>query len=189
MRWKVTAIATALAMALGIAPAGAAGELNLFNWGNYTNPELVKKFEKEHGIKITVTGYDDNDSALAKIKGRGHGFDMVVPSSSYVPIWIKEGLLLEARPDQMPNFKNMKERWKNVDWDPGRRYTVPWQWGSVGVMVDTAVYKGDINTSSIVFDPPAELVGKINVAPKWATWWARRCAMSAVSHVPATKRC
>ena len=166
--WKNLTVSTALATAIAIAggPAQAAGELHLYNWGNYTNPELVEKFEAETGIKITVTGYDSNDTALAKIKAGGHGFDMVVPSSSYVPIWIEEGLLLESRPDQMSNFKNMKKRWQDVDWDPGRRYTVPWQWGSVGMMVDTAVYDGDINTSAIVFDPPEELVGKINVAPE-----------------------
>ena len=90
----------------------------------------------------------------------------MVPSASYVPIWVKEGLLLEARPDQMENFHNVEEQWVNVDWDPGRHYTVPWQWGSVGMVVDTSVYSGDINTSAIFLDPPAELVGKINVAPE-----------------------
>ena len=166
MRNKVLAAAVGLAVAIGGSTANAEGELNFFNWGNYTNPKLLEKFEKEHQITVNLTGYDDNDSALAKIKAGGHGFDMVVPSSSYVPIWIQEGLLLESRPDQMPNFKNVKEIWADVDWDPGRHYTVPWQWGSVGVMVDTAVYKGDINTSAIIFDPPEELVGKINVAPE-----------------------
>ncbi len=166
MKLKVLIAALGVSMMFSNGPASAEGELNLFNWGNYTNPELIEKFEKETGIKVTVTGYDDNDSALAKIKAGGHGFDMVVPSSNYVPIWIEEGLLLEARPDQMPNFENLEDQWKDVDWDPGRHYTVPWQWGSVGVMVDTAVYDGDINTSSIIFDPPEELVGKINVAPE-----------------------
>jgi len=184
MKWNLSLAAIGMSMALANGPASAAGELNLFNWGNYTNPELIEKFEKETGIKITVTGYDDNDSALAKVKAGGHGFDMVVPSSGYVPIWIKEGLLLEARPDQMPNFKNMKERWQDVDWDPGRHYTVPWQWGSVGVMVDTAVYSGDINTSSIIFDPPEELKGKINVAPEMGD--VMGTALRYVGSVPCT---
>lgn len=163
---SLTMATVGLAFAFTATSASAEGELNFFNWGNYTNPKLLEKFEAETGIKVNLTGYDDNDSALAKIKAGGHGFDMVVPSSSYVPIWINEGLLLESRPDQMPNFKNVKEIWRDVDWDPGRHYTVPWQWGSVGVMVDTAVYSGDINTSALIFDPPEELVGKINVAPE-----------------------
>jgi spermidine/putrescine transport system substrate-binding protein len=115
---------------------------------------------------VTITDYDSNDTALAKVKAGGHGYDIVVPSASYVPIWINEGLLIEARPDQMENFKNMSPTWVDVDWDPGRHYTVPWQWGTVGVVVDTSVYSGDLNTSAVIFDPPEELVGKINVAPE-----------------------
>lgn len=163
---------TIMGFALGIAslalagPAAAEGELNIFNWGNYTNPDLIKKFEDTYKVKVTVTDYDANDAALAKVRAGGHGFDIVVPSANYMPIWIKEGLLLESRPDEMENFKNVDERWVNVPWDPGRHYSVPWQWGSTGIIVDTSVYKGDINTSGIAFDPPAELVGKINVAPE-----------------------
>ena len=156
---------TALSLVLAT-PAFAEGQLNIYNWGNYTSPELIKKFEKEHDVKVTVTDYDSNDTALAKVKAGGHGYDIVVPSANYVPIWIKEGLLLESRPDQMANFKNVSAQWRNPDWDPNRRYTVPWLWGSVGLIVDTSVYKGDINTSAVFLDPPKELEGKINVAPE-----------------------
>ena len=61
-----------------------------------------------------------------------------MPSANYVPIWVKEGLLLETRPDQMENFKNIDRRWVDVPWDPGRHYTVPWQWGTTGIGVNTA---------------------------------------------------
>jgi spermidine/putrescine transport system substrate-binding protein len=66
----------------------------------------------------------------------------------------------------MSNFKNVDDRWRNPDWDPGRQYSAPWQWGSVGIIIDTSVYSGDYNTSSIFLDPPEELIGKINVAPE-----------------------
>ena len=144
----------------------AAGNLNIYNWGNYTNPELVKKFEEKYDVKMTITDYDSNSTALAKVKAGGHGFDMVVPSATYVPIFIKEDLALEVRPDQMENFKNVAPEWRNPSWDPGRRYSVPWQWGTVGIAVDTEVYNGDINTAAIVLDPPKELAGKINIAPE-----------------------
>ncbi|PSJ64812.1 extracellular solute-binding protein [Kumtagia ephedrae] len=166
MRWKTTAAAAAIAVLALAGSAAAEGELNIFNWGDYTNPELIKKFETQHNVKVTVTDYDSNDTALAKVRAGGHGFDIVVPSANYVPIWVKEGLLLEARPDQMENFKNVDQRWVDVPWDPGRRYTVPWQWGVSGIGVNTKVYGGDINTSAIWLDPPAELVGKINVEPE-----------------------
>src|SRR5690606_30903076 len=62
----------------------------------------------------------------------------------------------------------MDERWLDVPFDPGHKYTVPWQWGTTGVSVNTAVYKGDINTSAIFLDPPPELEGKVNVVPEMA---------------------
>ena len=157
---------TAVAFLAVTGAASAEGELNIFNWGNYTSPELIEKFEKEYDVKVTITDYDSNDTALAKIKAGGHGFDIVVPSASYVPIWIGEGLLLESRPDEMENFQHMDPRWVDVDWDPGRHYTVPWQWGTTGVTVNTSVYGGDVNTSAIFLDPPDELVGKVNVVPE-----------------------
>ncbi|SLN62369.1 extracellular solute-binding protein [Oceanibacterium hippocampi] len=166
MMWKLSAGLAGAALLASAGMAQAAGELNLYNWGNYTNPELIKKFEEAHDIKITVTDYDSNSTALAKVKAGGHGFDMVVPSANFVKIFIDEGLAMESRPDQMPNFKNVAEQWRNPPWDPGRHYSVPWQWGTVGMVVDTSVYDGDINTSAIVFDPPESLVGKINVAPE-----------------------
>ncbi len=166
MKWMTTT-ATALIATLAFAgAASAAGELNIYNWGDYTSPELIKKFEQQFDVKVTVTDYDSNDTALAKIRTGGHGFDVVVPSSNYLQIFIKEGLLAEARPDQMENFKNVDERWVNVDWDPGRHYSVPWQIGFSGIGINTKVYGGDINTSAIWLDPPQELVGKINVEPE-----------------------
>ena len=156
----------AMAMVAVTSTGYAAGELNLFNWGNYTNPDLVSKFEKQYDVKVTVTDYDSNDSALAKVKAGGHGYDLVVPSANYMNIWIKEDLLLKTRPDQMSNFKNVLADFANPVWDPNRHYSVPWQWGSVGMIVDSSVYKGDINTAALFLDPPDELKGKINVAPE-----------------------
>jgi spermidine/putrescine transport system substrate-binding protein len=146
--------------------ANAKGELQIYIWGNYTNPDLIKKFEKAYDVKVTLTDYDSNDTALAKVRAGGHGFDIVVPSANYVPIWIKEGLLLETRPDQMENFKNVDPKWVDVVFDRGRHYTVPWQWGTVGLLVNTKYYKGDINTWKLVFDPPDEVKNKITLVPE-----------------------
>jgi spermidine/putrescine transport system substrate-binding protein len=168
MNLKTTAslFAIAAVAGLGVGPAAAEGELHIFNWGNYTNPELIEKFEKEFDVEVTVTDFDSNDTALAKVRAGGHGFDIVVPSGHVVPVWINEGLLLETRPDQMENFENMADRWVDVPFDEGRRYTVPWQWGTTGVAVNTSVYDGDPNTAAIFMDPPDELKGKVNVVPE-----------------------
>ena len=176
MKTKLGLLAFAAGLMASTAIAHADGELNIYNWGNYTSPEMIKKFEDTYKAKVTVTDYDSNDTALAKIRQGGHGFDIVVPSASVMPIWISEGLLLESRPDQMENFKNVDLQWVDVPFDPGRHYSVPWQWGTTGVTVNTKVYSGDINTSAIFLDPPAELVGKVNVVPE----------MSDVMHMAVT---
>lgn len=171
MKYKLTATIASAAMAICFtASAGlsAETELNIFNWGNYTNPKLVEKFEKEFNVKVTVTDYDSNDTALAKIRAGGHGYDIVVPSASFIPIWIGEGLLMETNPGQMPNAKNLSAQWKDPEFDPGRKYTSPWQWGTTGVAVNVDAYSGDVNTSAIFLDPPKELEGKVNVVPEMA---------------------
>ena len=165
MRMLVTA-AMSIAAFLPSGQAQAEGVLNIYNWGEYTSPELIKKFEAAYDVKVTETDFDSNDTAIAKARQGGNDFDIVVPSSTFVKIWVDEGLLLEARPDQMENFKHVDPRWVDVDFDPGRRYTVPWQWGTTGVIVDKSVYSGDPNTSSIFLDPPPELVDKVNVLPE-----------------------
>ncbi|WP_374395547.1 extracellular solute-binding protein [Tabrizicola sp.] len=158
---------TATAMVLASATLAAAeGELQLYNWGNYTSQEMLDKFEKETGIKVTVTDYDSNDVALAKVEAGGSGFDLVVPSANYVPIWVEKGLIVPLDDSKLPNKGNIAPEWKDVPWDPGRAYTIPWQWGSTGIAVNTKVYGGDINTSAVFLDVPPELVGKINVVPE-----------------------
>ena len=163
MKSHISSLAILLA---STALAHAEGELQLFNWGDYTNPELLAKFEKETGIKVTVTEYDSNDTALAKIEAGGGGFDLVVPSSNYVPIYIEKGLLQELDLSKLPHHSNIAPEWMDVTYDPGRKYTIPWQWGTTGVAVNKTAYSGDINTSAIFLDPPAELVGHVNVTPE-----------------------
>jgi spermidine/putrescine transport system substrate-binding protein len=158
------------AMAALIAGIGADGalarELQLYNWGNYTGQDLLEKFEAETGIRVIVTDYDSNDTALTKIEAGAHGFDMVVPSANYVQIFVEKGLLMEVDYAAMENFQHLDPRWVDVAWDPGRRYTIPWQWGTTGVAVNTSVYSGDPNTSDIWLNPPEELKGRINVVPE-----------------------
>lgn len=146
--------------------ASAEGTLQLFNWGNYTSPELLAKFEAETGIKVTVTDYDSNDAALAKVEAGGSGFDMVVPSANYIQIWAEKGLIVPLDDSKLKNKGNIAPEWQEVVWDPGRKFSIPWQWGSTGVAVNTKVYSGDINTSDIFLNVPPELVGKINVVPE-----------------------
>jgi spermidine/putrescine transport system substrate-binding protein len=83
-----------------------------------------------------------------------------------VPIWIEKGLVQELDLSKIPNHANIAPEWMNVDYDPGRKYSIPWQWGTTGMAVNQTAYAGDINTSAIFLDPPEELVGKVNVTPE-----------------------
>jgi spermidine/putrescine transport system substrate-binding protein len=166
MKWTTTASTIGVALLASAGIARADGELNIYNWGNYTSPDVIKKFEEKYNVKVTITDYDSNDTALAKARQGGTGFDIVVPSQTFVPIWIKEGLLLETDPGQMENFKNVAPEWANPDFDPGRKYTVPWAWGTIGIVVNTNVYKGPSDTWGIIFNTPDELKGKVNVVPE-----------------------
>ncbi|MFQ5565978.1 MAG: extracellular solute-binding protein [Paracoccaceae bacterium] len=165
MRPRLAAGILAMALLAAPGPAGAAGALHLYNWRNTTSPELIAKFEAENDVEVTLTEFDSIGEALARIRAGGHGFDLVVAPADEVRILIDEGLLLKTRPDRMANFRNVAARWRNPRWDPRRRYSVPWVWGAVGMVVDTAIYDGDIDTSAIIFDPPPELAGRIGVVP------------------------
>jgi spermidine/putrescine transport system substrate-binding protein len=163
---KRTVLPAAAALLATTSLASAEGELNIYNWGNYTSPELIEKFTAETGIEVTITDFDSNDTALARIRQGGHGFDIVVPTHSFVQQWIAEGLIQPLDPEIVTDRGNIDPRWVDVDFDPGREYTVPWQWGTTGVIVNTSVYDGDINTADIFLNPPEELVGRINVIPE-----------------------
>ena len=82
MIWRLSGAVIGAAVLAAATPAAAEGELNIFNWGNYTNPDLIKKFEDVYDVKVTLTDYDSNETALTKIKAGGHGFDIVVPSAN-----------------------------------------------------------------------------------------------------------
>ena len=159
---KTLALGAGVALALSGA-ARAEGELFIYNWFDYTPPELIEKFEQEHDVSVTLDTYDSNETLLAKLVGGGTGYDIAMPGDYMVAIMIREGLLEKVEPNQMANFNNLDSRWVNVYWDPGREYSIPWQWGTTAFMVNREVYDGDIDTLAVLFDPPPPLQGEINV--------------------------
>ena len=87
MKKTLMAAASAVSLLLVAGPALAAGELHIYNWGNYTNPKLVEKFQKDFDVKITLDDYDSNETMLSKVRAGNSGYDIVVPSDYTV----KEG--------------------------------------------------------------------------------------------------
>ncbi len=144
-------------------PASSAGKLQIYNWFEYMPQELLDKFSKEHNIKVSMDTYDSNETLLAKLKSGVKGFDIAVPGDYMVAIMIEEGLLERVEPNKLTNFSNVDPAWVNVYFDKGRNYSIPYQWGTTSFMVDTSAYNGDIDTLALLFDPPKELQGRINM--------------------------
>jgi spermidine/putrescine transport system substrate-binding protein len=157
-------LSTAAALALTAAAAQAEGALSVYHWFEYIPQELVDKFEAETGIDVTIDTYDSNEAMLASLKaGRLGQYDVAVPGDYMVAIMAKEGLLDEIAPGELANIGNVLPEWMEVPFDEGRRHSIPYQWGSTSFAVNRDVYPGDIATTDIIFDPPAELRGRINV--------------------------
>ena len=159
---KVGAVVIALTFAAGVAQA--AGKLSIYHWFEYFPRALLDKFSAETGIEVTIDTYTSNEAMLASLKaGKLGTYDVAVPSDYMVQIMIQEGMLDEIGPGELTNAGNIEAKWMAVSYDPGRKYSIPYQWGSTSFAVNRDVYAGDINTTAILFDPPEVLRGKINV--------------------------
>ncbi len=156
--------AAAAVLALSAGTAAAEGKLSIYHWFEYIPQELLVKFTEETGIEVTMDTYDSNESMLASLKGGTLGsYDVAVPGDYMVQIMRDEGMLDTIAEGELKNKANIEEQWLNVDFDPGRNHSIPYQWGSTSFMVNRETYSGEINDTSIIFDPPDELKGKINV--------------------------
>ena len=161
--FKSIALVFALSIAVGTT-ASASGKLVLYHWFEYIPQDLLDKFSEESGIEVTMDTYDSNESLLASLKAGAIGtYDLAVPGDYMVEIMASEGLLDTINDGELANKGNVASEWADPSFDPGRKHSVPYQWGSTSFMVNRDVYQGDINTTDILFNPPAELSGKINM--------------------------
>ena len=159
---KVSAVALAAMLVSGAAQAQE--KLSIYHWFEYMPQELLDKFTDETGIQVTMDTFDSNESMLATLKAGAMGsYDVAVPGDYMVDIMIGEGMLDTFDPSELSNFANIEEQWVDVAFDPGRKHSIPYQWGSTSFAVNRDVYDGDINTTAILFDPPEALRGKINM--------------------------
>lgn len=117
MHQRIASIGLGLTLALG-GSAQAAGQLNVVSWSGYFSPQLLEKFEKESGIRVTVDSYDSNETLLAKLKQGGAGYDVAIPSQQFVPILVKEALLERFDPAAEPYYANLLDNLKKPAWDP-----------------------------------------------------------------------
>jgi spermidine/putrescine transport system substrate-binding protein len=112
-------------------------ELYLFNWSDYLPEEVIKGFEQETGIKVTLDLYSSNEEMYAKISQGGTGYDIIFPSADYQEIMIKQGMLQKIDKTKISNISELDtDMVKKLDFDPNMDYVVPYAIGAVGIAVN-----------------------------------------------------
>ncbi|MPL80189.1 Spermidine-binding periplasmic protein SpuE [bioreactor metagenome] len=155
-------LGAALGLVLAL-PAFAGGTLNLYTWSDSISPELIKKFEAQTGITVNVDGFNSNEDALTKLQAGSSGYDVVTPSQHFVKIMIDQGLLEDIDAKDMPAFAQVDDKWKNQWWDPTSEYSIPLAYGTAGFAVNRDLYKGPVDSWKVIFEPDADLQGKIGM--------------------------
>jgi len=139
---------------LGGVARGESNRLNLFIWSEYIDPAIVKRFEKEFDCKVTLDVFEDAETMLAKIENGGASlYDVVVPPDHLLPAMLKLRLLSPLRHENIPNLKNLDEMFANPPYDRGNKYTVAYQWGTVGVYWRKAKVGSAEESWGVFFDP------------------------------------
>ncbi len=112
-------------------------ELNVYNWSNYMPKDVIQQFEKETGIHVNYSTYDGNDTLYAKLKADPNaGYDIIVPSSYFVDRMRNEHMLKVLDKTQLSNFKYLDKALLNKPFDPNNEYSIPYFWGSTGIVVN-----------------------------------------------------
>lgn len=119
--------------AAGAFPTSGSGEVHLYNWTDYIDPEQLKAFTAETGIEVVLDTFDSNETMLAKIQAGATGYDVLVPSDYMVKQMIDLGLLENIGVNTFPNAGNIKDNLVDVYWDSGRSYSAPYMYGSTGI--------------------------------------------------------
>ena len=146
-------------------PAGApaADELRFLTWADYISPEVIAKFERETGHHITIVPEISGDKLLEGLRNNTPGdLDLGNPLDHHMPVLIAEGKLEKIDADTFAHYSAIDEPWRRPPYDRNNSYSIPLHWGTTSFVVDTALYKGDIDSYRLLFDPPPELKGRIS---------------------------
>ena len=134
---KLLVALVALLIAASPAFAEEAKELNVFSWSEYIPQEVVNGFTKETGIKVVLSTYESNEAMYAKLKLLGaKGYDLVVPSGYFVEVMAQDNLLAKLDKSKIKGLDNLDPASLNQPFDKGNALTIPYMWGTVGLLVN-----------------------------------------------------
>jgi spermidine/putrescine transport system substrate-binding protein len=127
------AVAAGLTLTPRLASAQEEKRLNFYNWDTYIGETTLEDFEGASGISVTMDLFGDNGELFAKMRQQNTGYDLIVPTNDTAERMHKAGLLQNLDHSLIPNYANLFERFKNPDFDPGRKYSMPYMWGTMGI--------------------------------------------------------
>ncbi|MCA9836799.1 MAG: spermidine/putrescine ABC transporter substrate-binding protein [Trueperaceae bacterium] len=157
MRKSVLLIVLFSLLSLGLAqnwtcPEGFEGQtLNVYNWTTYIAEDTIPNFEEACGVSVQYDTFPTDDDMLAKIRQGNPGYDIVVPSSTVLVLMIEEGLVETLDKANIPNFANLDDTFLGLYFDPANDYSVPYQWGTIGIGYNIEKTGKEITTWDDVF--------------------------------------
>jgi len=153
---KAVSLALALVLCLAVMPlegAFAAQEVvNVYNWYDYMDEEVFDLFEQETGIHVNKMYFTTNEDMMVQVRVSPGAYDLVFPSDYCVERMITDGLLAEINFDNVPNFENTLSWMTNPDYDPEHKYSVPFMWGTVGILYNTTMVDEPVDSWSILWN-------------------------------------
>ena len=126
--------------------------VNVCSWGEYIDEDLIYKFEDETGIKVNYQTAESNEALYSLLKTGAGDYDVIVPSDYMIARLIDEGMLAELNYDNIPNYEKIGEQYKSLSFDPENKYTVPYTWGTLGIIYNSTMVDGDIDSWDAMFD-------------------------------------
>lgn len=156
MKKIMTLLSLSLVLVLAACSGGDKEKLYVYNVGEYIDPAVLKMFEKEFDCKVVYDLYDSNETMYQKIKTGATNYDVAFPSDYMLEKMIKEGLVLPLDYSKITNFKYISEAYKNLPYDPENLYSVPYFWGTVGILYDKNVVTEPVDSWSILWNEKYE---------------------------------
>ena len=126
--------------------------VNVCSWGEYIDESLIDEFEQKTGITVNYQTAESNEALYSLIEMGGADFDVIVPSDYMVARLIDEGLLAELDYDNIPNYALIGDQYKGLSYDPENKYTVPYTWGTLGIIYNTTMVDEEITSWDAMFD-------------------------------------
>jgi spermidine/putrescine transport system substrate-binding protein len=134
-------------------PEGFAGQtLSVYNWTTYIAEDTISNFEELCGIKVTYDTFPTDGDMLTRLRQGNPGYDVTFPSTSTLPLMIEEGLLEPLDKSKIPNNVNLEESLLDTPTDPGNKYSLPYQWGTIGIGYNKSKVGKELTSWNDMFD-------------------------------------